>query len=266
MPGGFLLHGAELHRRHGGVRTIAARFAAYDGAIVSRPGSHFRRLRPAALSLLLATAGVAHAELWGFVDAYGVAHFAPRALDARYRLVHADDATAGPRVPGKRDGADALLTWMEIAPEAKSLVPWVREAARTHGVDAELLTAIIAVESGFRRDAVSPRGAIGLMQITAVTGDRYATATERRQPAAERLRDARTNIHTGARMLADLTRRYGHIELALAAWNAGEGTVRRAGGLPRLAETRAHVHLVLELYWALLQRSQTARATRLALG
>lgn len=255
---------AELHREHGGVRTIAARGGAYDAAIVSR--SRLFRLRPVALSLLLAAGTGAHAELWGFVDAYGVAHFAPRAVDARYRLVHADTASLGPRVPGKRDGADALLTWMEIAPEAKSLVPWVREAARLHGVDAELLTAIIAVESGFRRDAVSPRGAIGLMQITAVTGDRYATPAERRQPAAERLRDARTNIHTGARMLADLTRRYGHIELALAAWNAGEGTVRRAGGLPRLAETRAHVHLVLELYWALLQRSQTARATRLALG
>ncbi|MBZ8139201.1 lytic transglycosylase [Rubrivivax gelatinosus] len=244
-------------------RTTAA---AYDAATVSRLRRFPVYLRPVVLAALLAGAGGARAELWGFVDAYGVAHFAPRAVDSRYRLVHADLAASGPRVPGKRDGADALLTWMEIAPEAKAIVPWVREAARTHGVDAELLTAVIAVESGFRREAVSPRGAIGLMQITADTGDRYGTAAERRRPAAERLLDARTNILTGARMLADLTRRYGHIELALAAWNAGEGTVRRHGGLPRLAETRAHVHLVLELYWALLQRSQTQRATRLALG
>jgi soluble lytic murein transglycosylase-like protein len=67
--------------------------------------------------------------------------------------------------------------------------------------------------------------------------------------------DARTNVFTGARMLADLTRRYGGIDIALAAWNAGEGTVRKAGGhMPEIAETEAHVHLVLELYWALLQR------------
>jgi hypothetical protein len=68
--------------------------------------------------------------------------------------------------------------------------------------------------------------------------------------------DARLNVLTGARMLADLTRRYGGIDVALAAWNAGEGAVRRAGGrMPDIAETEAHVHLVLELYWALLQRS-----------
>ena len=74
-------------------------------------------------------------------------------------------------------------------------------------------------------------------------------------PAAERMLDARTNVFTGARMLADLTRRYGGIDIALAAWNAGEGTVRRAGGqMPDIAETEAHVHMVLELYWALLQR------------
>ena len=74
-------------------------------------------------------------------------------------------------------------------------------------------------------------------------------------PAARRLLDARTNVFTGARMLADLTRRYGGIDIALAAWNAGEGTVRKAGGqMPAIAETEAHVHMVLELYWALLQR------------
>jgi soluble lytic murein transglycosylase-like protein len=63
-------------------------------------------------------------------------------------------------------------------------------------------------------------------------------------------------------MLADLTRRYGSIDIALAAWNAGEGAVRRAGGrMPSIEETRAHVHLVLELYWALLQNNQARRAT-----
>ena len=95
-----------------------------------------------------------------------------------------------------------------------------------------------------------------MMQLTPATADRYSTKEERRTPAAARMRDARTNILTGARMLADLTRRYGSIEVALAAWNAGEGTVRKAGGrMPEIAETEAHVHMVLELYWALLQRN-----------
>lgn len=170
--------------------------------------------------------------------------------------------TAAPmsRVPGKSDAIQSMLTWLEFAPEVKSVQPWLREAARLHAVDAELLKAVIAVESGFNAKAVSPRGAIGLMQITPDTADRYATRTESAQPAAQRLLDARTNIHTGARLLADLLRRHRRIEVALAAWNAGEGAVRRSrGGMPDIDETRAHVHLVLELYWALLQQSQRLR-------
>jgi soluble lytic murein transglycosylase-like protein len=113
---------------------------------------------------------------------------------------------------------------------------------------------------------VSPRGALGLLQIMPVSGDRYATDAERLVPAERRLRDPRTNIHTGARMLADLQRRFGRIDAALAAWNAGEGRVRRAGGmLPRIAETEAHVQMVMELYWALLQRDQARRASALKL-
>jgi hypothetical protein len=195
--------------------------------------------------LLLALALPARAELWGFVDAGGVAHFAPRQVDPRYAPVLGG---SGPlRVPGKTDAGATLLTWLDIAPEVKAVQPWVREAAAQHGVDADLLKAIIAVESGYQKAAISPRGAMGLMQITPETASRYATPAD-----AARLIDPRINIHTGARMLADL--------------NAGEGAVRRAGNrVPDIDETQAHVHLVLELYWALLQQSQPARAQRLTL-
>lgn len=208
----------------------------------------------------------ARAALWGYVDADGVAHVAPSQLDSRYRLVLGDRSPAASapaqRVPGKADRTESLLIWLEIAPEVKALLPTLRDAARESGVDVELLKAIITVESGFDAKAVSPRGALGLMQITPETGDRYARGAEAQRPAAERLLDPRINVRTGARMLADLTRRYGSIDIALAAWNAGEGTVRRAGGkMPPIEETRAHVHLVLELYWALLQNSQARRAT-----
>lgn len=213
-----------------------------------------------ALALLLALAALpARAELWGYVDAAGMAHFASSQLDARFKPVLGRASTQ--RVPGKTDGGTALLTWLDIAPEVKAVQPWVREAAARHGVDAELLKAVIAVESGYQSSAVSPRGALGLMQITPETASRYATPAE-----AARLAEPRINIHTGARMLADLIRRFGHIDAALAAWNAGEGAVRRAGNrVPDIDETQAHVHLVLELYWALLQQSQPARAQRLTL-
>jgi soluble lytic murein transglycosylase-like protein len=197
--------------------------------------------------------------LWGYVDGAGVAHFASTQVDSRYAQVLRE--SAGPRVAGKSTGPDSLLTWLEFSPAVKAVQPWVAEAASATGVDAELLQAVIAVESNYDAKAVSPRGAVGLMQLTPGTADRYATPAERRLPAAQRLLDARTNILTGARMLADLTRRYGGIDIALAAWNAGEGTVRRFGGrMPPIAETEAHVHMVLELYWALLQRNLPHRA------
>jgi soluble lytic murein transglycosylase-like protein len=196
------------------------------------------------------------AELWGYVDGAGVAHVAPRQIDSRYSPLMGNAKSAASRVPGKRDGTHALITWLEIAPQVRVLQPLLREAAAAHGVDIELLKALIAVESGFDSNAVSPKGALGLMQMMPATADRYATKAEVQRPAAERLLDPRTNIHTGARMLADLKRRLGRIDLALAAWNAGEGSVQRHGGaVPPFPETQAHVHMVLELYWALLQRS-----------
>ncbi len=224
------------------------------------------RLRPtlfAALGLLLA-ATLAQAEaapLWVYVDGAGVAHFAASRVDGRYAPVMGERGAAR-RVPGKTDNHAALVTWLDIAPQARSVQHLVRDAAREHGVDAELLNAVIAVESAFDARAVSPRGAVGLMQITPVTADRYASKPELQRPAAERLLDARINIHTGARMLADLNRRFGSIDIALAAWNAGEGTVRKYGGaMPPIDETRAHVQQVLELYWALLQQRQARVAT-----
>ena len=191
--------------------------------------------------------------LWGYVDGAGVAHFASSQIDSRYDQVLRE--TDDRRVLGKTQGTDGLLTWLEISPEVRAMQPLLDEAAKTTGVDEELLKAVITVESNYNAHAVSPRGAVGLMQLTPVTADRYGTKEERQVPAAQRMLDARTNILTGARMLADLTRRYGGIDIALAAWNAGEGTVRKAGGqMPEIAETEAHVHMVLELYWALLQR------------
>jgi soluble lytic murein transglycosylase-like protein len=202
------------------------------------------------------------AELWGYVDGAGVAHVAPRQIDSRYSLLMGTGG--GMRVPGKRDGTGALVTWLEFAPQVKVLQPVLREAAAAHGVDIELLKALIAVESGFDPKAVSPKGALGLMQMMPATADRYATKAEVERPARERLLDPRINIHTGARMLADLKRRLGRIDLALAAWNAGEGSVQRHGGaVPPFAETQAHVHMVLELYWALLQRSLPSHQLRL---
>jgi len=210
------------------------------------------------LALLGATSllcgGAARAELWAYVDASGVAHFAPKALNEKYRPV-LSAGVAPERVPGKTDHGQSLLTWLEFAPEVKVVQPFLREAALHTGVDVELLQAMIAVESGYKADAVSPRGATGLMQLTSDAVERYSSDAESKQTVEQRMRNPRSNVLIGARMLADLMQKFGRIDAALAAWNAGEGAVRRAGGkMPPIDETQAHVQVVLELYWALLQR------------
>ncbi|MEK8031354.1 lytic transglycosylase domain-containing protein [Ideonella sp. DXS29W] len=218
------------------------------------------------IGLATASAQAGTGEVWGFVDGAGVAHVADHAVDSRYSLLlKGGEADANDRVPGKTMSRNRLLTWLEFAPEVKAVQPWLREAEQATGIDAELLKALITVESGYKGDSVSPRGAVGLMQITPATAQRYLTREETTaRPIDEHLRDARSNILIGARMLADLTRRFGGIHLALAAWNAGEGRVRRSNGaLPEIEETRSHVHMVLELYWALLQQRQLGRAREL---
>jgi hypothetical protein len=206
----------------------------------------------------------ARAAIWGYVDGAGVAHFAPHRVDSRYQVVLPDPGQprdAG-RVAGKSSGRSSLMTWLDISPEAKALQPLLKEASRATGVDAELLKAVVAVESGYRRQLVSPAGAVGLMQITPEAAERYGHWGERPvEDVEEWLKIPRNNVMVGARMLADLMRRFNGIDAALAAWNAGEGRVRRAGNrLPDIAETRAHVQLVLELYWSLLQERQYGRA------
>jgi soluble lytic murein transglycosylase-like protein len=206
----------------------------------------------------------ARAELWGYIDGAGVAHVAQIQVDSRYHAVLDSASPTAQNVRGKADDTSRLLIWLEIAPEVRALMPILREVAREQAVDVELLTAVVAVESGFKARVVSPRGAIGLMQLTPDAANRYASKAELQTPAARRLLDPRTNVSTGARMLADLTRRFHSIDVALAAWNAGEGAVRRSGGkMPAIDETQAHVHLVLELYWALLQNPLARHATQL---
>lgn len=119
--------------------------------------------------------------------------------------------------------------------------PWVNEAARESRLDAHLVHAVIAVESGYNPLALSPKGAAGLMQLQPATALRYGVANKL---------DARQNIQGGVRYLADLLRLFGNdTGLALAAYNAGENAVWRHGGkIPPYPETVAYVPRVLDFY------------------
>ncbi|MBP7698289.1 MAG: lytic transglycosylase domain-containing protein [candidate division Zixibacteria bacterium] len=114
---------------------------------------------------------------------------------------------------------------------------WIDEAAEANRLDSALIRAVIAAESGGNPRAVSPAGAKGLMQLM----DTTAADMGVKEPF-----DARENIMSGTKYLRRLIDRFGDLKLALAAYNAGPGTVERHGGVPPYAETRAYVEKVLD--------------------
>ena len=111
----------------------------------------------------------------------------------------------------------------------------VDAAARRHGVDADLVHAVIAVESGYRASAQSPAGAQGLMQLM--------PGTQRDLGVSDAF-DPRQNVDAGVAYLRRLTDEFGTV-LALAAYNAGPSAVRRYNGIPPYEETHAYVRAVL---------------------
>ena len=212
------------------------------------------------IALCACGAGPARADIWGYVDAQGVAHFAAEQVDERYELFfrggESFDTTAGVKPPAEAvelavpAAPSKLLAFFDISPHYKAVRHHLRDASREHGIDYELLQALIAIESGFDTTAVSPKGAVGLMQVMPATAERYGVVGDARQPVERKLTEPRTNIRTGTRYLRDLIRMFpGRLELALAAYNAGEGAVQRAGNrIPNYRETQNYVKTVLQLY------------------
>lgn len=114
--------------------------------------------------------------------------------------------------------------------------PFIREVAREEGLDPSLIKAVALVESGFNPRAVSPKGARGLMQLMPGTALRYGVKD---------LTDPHESLRGGARHLRDLLDEFqGDVTLALAAYNAGSGAVRRHGGVPAYRETQDYVRKV----------------------
>jgi soluble lytic murein transglycosylase-like protein len=117
----------------------------------------------------------------------------------------------------------------------------VGSVAHSKQVDPVLIHALISVESGYNPQAISPKGAVGLMQLMPATARRYGV---------QDIRDPRQNIEGGVRYFSDLLRMFNQdVSLALAAYNAGENAVLKYGRqIPPYQETKAYVPKVLALY------------------
>ena len=120
----------------------------------------------------------------------------------------------------------------------------ISKAAHHAGLDPALVHAVIGVESAYREQAVSSKGAVGLMQVMPATGRRYGV---------DDLTLPSQNIRAGTRYLSDLMRMFGgDLKLVLAAYNAGENAVIRNGWrVPPYPETARYVPRVLNVYNAL---------------
>jgi soluble lytic murein transglycosylase-like protein len=117
----------------------------------------------------------------------------------------------------------------------------VREAAERHHVDPALVRAVIETESNWNPGAVSRKGALGLMQLIPTTAQRFGVND---------VFNPKQNVDAGVHYLKTLLDRYnGNLDLALAAYNAGEGSVDRAHGVPAYRETKNYVRKVQDAYF-----------------
>jgi len=117
----------------------------------------------------------------------------------------------------------------------------VREAAERHRIDPALVRAVIETESNWNPSAISRKGAVGLMQLIPTTAQRFGVND---------MYSPQQNVDAGVRYLKTLLERYnGNLDLALAAYNAGEGAVDRAHGVPSFRETRNYVQRVQSAYF-----------------
>ena len=190
---------------------------------------------------LLATCCSAGADIFAYTDENGSTHYSNVPTDPRFTLLL--KAPAEPAAPGA-SGLAGPARWRERAASFQALID--RTASRME-LQPALIKAVIAVESAFNPHAVSRAGAQGLMQLHPKTARRYGVGNAF---------DPEQNVAGGARYLRDLLRRYNNnLELALAAYNAGEDAVDRYGQqIPPFRETQGYVPAVLRLYHELLTR------------
>jgi soluble lytic murein transglycosylase-like protein len=194
----------------------------------------------------------ARADIWGYVDEAGAAHVSTRKLDERYQLFFKGGTTfkAPDAAPDAQSRAalerTAKLRRVMDQPNAGRFANLIERYAKLQQLDPALVKAVIAVESSFQPDAVSVKGAVGLMQVIPETGERYGIVGDATRSIEQKLRDPAINLRVGTRYLHDLLGLFADdLELALAAYNAGENAVKRHDNtIPPFAETLEYVKLV----------------------
>ncbi len=187
-------------------------------------GDHARGAKP-----VLQVNAKTQRAIYKFKDAVGVTHYTDQtpAKGRPYTVVAVFCPACDPK---------SKVNWTRTRLNLTAYLAEIDAAARANGVDAALVRALIHAESAFNPRALSHKGAQGLMQLMPATAAQYGVTDSF---------DARQNIDAGVRHLAMLLKRFnGDIRLVSAAYNAGEGAVKKYGGVPPYAETRVYVERV----------------------
>lgn len=194
------------------------------------------------LVVALGCAQAAKADIYAYTDQAGITHFSNVPNDDRYQLLIASPVDDAAAAASPHRSARSATEWLAKSAQYDALIDG---AARADTVQAALVRAVIVVESGFNPKAVSKKGAVGLMQLQPATARRYGV---------KNMFDPDQNVRAGVHYLRDLLARYGsNIELALAAYNAGEDAVERYGRqIPPFPETLNYVPSVMAVYQKLL--------------
>jgi hypothetical protein len=202
------------------------------------------------LLLLCIFSVAADAAIYGYVDAKGAYHLSSTKLDSRYSLISQGTKFQSGSMTSVGNSRRLALGRVIGDPRLVRYEPLLRAASDEFFVDFALLKAVMTAESGYNPDAVSPKGAIGLMQIMPATAERFGLTGSNGQSVKQKLFDPETNIRLGTRYLASLFEQFpGRQDLVLASYNAGEGAVRQYGkAVPPYVETRNYLDLVTQLH------------------
>ncbi len=183
-----------------------------------------------AVGFVIAVTVPARADIYMYRDTRGVLHFSNAPAEPQYQYYMPDISSwKTMRFSGRGGAIDGA--------RRKAYDTIIRDAARRHQVDVALVKAVIRAESDFVPQAVSPKGALGLMQLMPATAHRHNVW---------RIFEPRENVEGGVTHLRYLLDRYGgNLRLALAAYNAGEKAVDAHGGVPPYPETWEYLARVL---------------------
>lgn len=220
------------------------------------------RLLASLVPMALMLAGPARADIYAFVDNNGVRHLSNVPNDPRYKLVMRTPAYSKESAQASSFAPTNLYApsrGSAFAPRGynfpratrarparvnegnrQRFTPDINRIAAQYRLEPALLHAVISAESSYNPWAVSPKGAMGMMQLMPGTADRFGVGNPY---------DPIANMHGGARYLRWLLDQFNDTRLAVAAYNAGEGAVQRYGNqIPPYRETQDYVVKVLDYY------------------